>query len=270
MVRPFIIGLLTSCLYTAHSQQLNLSTPSDSALFYYYEGWRQVMDEGNYSQSEIAYRKMMDFDPDFLVGLSLLGRITKDVTERQQIEKQLAKRKGELNGDERILLNTFIEFVKLTNQRELNPEGAKLLMESTFKSGEQNLVQLVHRYPDEIYYKAEYIEVLHHNHGPQTALDSLYKLASVKQQNIPFLLGYAASLEAEAGNFEDALKKVDLLFEIIGEQSPKPFVVQGDIYYKMGNFDVAIDCLNKAIKLDPENLDAQRLMTKINNELNKK
>ena len=77
-------------------------------------------------------------------------------------------------------------------------------------------------------------------------------------------------MEAEAGNFEDALKKVDLLFEIIGEQSPKPFVVQGDIYYKMGNFDVAIDCLNKAIKLDPENLDAQRLMTKINNELNKK
>ena len=169
MSRFLIIALLLGSLHTAHSQQLKLSTTSDSALFYYYEGWRQVMDVGNYSNSEIAYRKMMKHDPDFLIGLSLLGRITKDLTERQEIEKQLDKRKGEVNGDERILLNTFIELVKLTNQRELNPEGAKLLMESTFKSGEQNLVQLVHRYPDEIYYKAEYIEVLHHNYGAQNS-----------------------------------------------------------------------------------------------------
>lgn len=259
-----------SCLLTAHAQQLKLSTASDSALHYYYEGWRQVMDEGNYSNSEIAYRKMLKFDPDFLIGLSLLGRITKDFTERQEIEKQLEKRKEEVQGDERILLNIFVELVKLTNQRELNPKGAKLFMESTFKSGEQNLVQLVHRYPDEICYKAEYIEVLHHNRGPQAALDSLYKLASLKQQNLPFLLGYAASLEAETGHYENALNKADLLSTIMDEQSPKPFVVRGDIYYKMGNFDKANDSVNKALKLDPENVDAKRLKTKVNDELNKK
>lgn len=264
-----IVFLLVS-LHTAQAQQLKLSTSSDSAMHYYHEGWRQVMDVGNYSQSEIAYRKMMDFDPDFLIGLSLLGRITKDLTERQQIEKQLAKRKGELNGDERILLNTFIELVKLTNLRESNPDDAKLQMERAFKTGEQNLGHLVHRYPDEIYYKAEYIEVLHHNHGPQTALDTLYTLASYKQQNKPFLLGYAASLEAEAGHYEKALSKADLLSTIMDKQSPKPFVVHGDIYYKMGNFDEASDCVKKALKLDPGNLDAQRLMAKVNNELNKK
>ncbi len=245
-------------------QQLNLSTPSDSAIYYYYEGWHQVMDVGDYTASEKAYRKMMEHDRDFLVGLSLLGRITRDLAERELIERTLLERKDELSGDERLLLDNYIELVKLTNLRETNPDKAKAQLTRAFQSGEKNLRVLVHRYPNEIYYKAEYIEVLHRNYGAQAALDSLYHIATTEQQEEPFLLGYTANMEAEAGNFDKALSKAKELSEkIVDEQSPKPHVVFGDIYFKMGNFDKAQEYITVALQLDPGNIDAQRLEKRI-------
>lgn len=254
----------------AFSQQLKLTTSSDSALYYYYEGWRQVMDEGNYTESEVAYRKMMSFDKDFLVGLSLLGRITRDLKERQDIEQALVKRKKEVDGDEQRLLRNYIELVKLTNLREIDPDEAVIQMEKVFQSAEENLRPLVHRYRDEIYYMAEYIEVLHHNHGPQLALDSLYHLANTQQRQEPFILGYAASMEAEAGNFTKALEQATALSnKMVNTQSPKPYVVYSDIYFKMGNYERAQEYIQSALGLDAGNLDAQRLERKIIDRLNK-
>lgn len=254
----------------AGAQHLSLSTSSDSAMYYYYEGWRQVMDVANYTQSEVAYRKMMDHDPNFLVGLSLLGRITRDLNERKEIENRLEQKKSSIHGDERLLLDNYIELVKLTNLRSTDSATAKIQIEKTFNSSELNLRIIAHRYPDEIYYLAEYIEVLHHNHGPQQALDTLYSLASVQQQNVPFLLGYAANMEAEAGNFKNALLKAKALSEKIEDkQSPKLHVVYGDIYFKMGNFEKAHDYIENALKLDPGNIDAQRLEKKISKQLKK-
>ena len=270
MLRVSLIILVLSGSIIAYPQKLKLSTPSDSALYFYYEGWRQVMDEGNYSKAEMAYRQMMKHDPDFLIGLSLLGRITKDLNERQQIELHLLNHKDEVGGDERILLNTFIDLVKLTNQRETNPGEAPRQMESIFKTGEQSLLYLVHHYPEEVYYKAEYIEVLHRNHGPQTALDSLYALVSQDQQTLPFLLGYAANLQAEIGQFTDALNKAEKLQQIMDTQSPKPYVVYSNIYFKMGKLETALEWATKALTFDPENIDAQRMMAKVKLELTKR
>lgn len=263
--RPLLLlFVMVALTQKAGAQQLTLSTSSDSSMYYYFEGWRQVMDVGNYTASEIAYRKMMTFDKNFLVGLSLLGRITRDLSERQEIEQTLDKRKTELKGDERLLLDNYIGLVKLTNLGETDSAAAKVQAQTAFKTNESNLVILVHRYPDEIYYKAEYIEVLHHNYGPQRALDSLYSLASPIQRNEPFLLGYAAHMEAEAGNFENALTKAQELAKRIGnKKSPKPDVVYSDIYFKMGKFDKAKSHIEKALKLDPGNIDAQRLEKQI-------
>ncbi len=260
----FSLALMSAVAQTGFSQRLHLSTPSDSAVHYYYEGWRQVMDEGNYTASETAYRKMMSYDTGFLVGLSLLGRITRDLGERQRIERILVQRKQEVTDDERLLLDNYIELVKLTNLRETDTLAAKEQLKKAFKSNEANLRVIVHRYPDEIYYKAEYIEVLHRNHGAQPALDTLYKIANTTQQNEPFLLGYAANMEAEAGNYKNALAKARSLDKKINDKrSPKPHVVYGDIYYKMGNFEKARHAIEMALKLDPGNIDAQRLEKKI-------
>jgi tetratricopeptide (TPR) repeat protein len=251
----------------AVSQKLTLSTHSDSAAYYYHMGWQQVMDAGNYTASEAAYRKMMTFDSDFLLGLSLLARITRDLNERQYMQLQLEARRYELIGDERLLLDNYIALVKLTNLRATDPQAAKIQLENVFKANELNLKTIVHSYPDEIYYKAEYIEVLHHNHGVQRALDSLYQLATPSQQNESFLLGYAASMEAEAGNFGIALSKAKQLeIQIKDKQSPKPYVVYGDIYLKQGNYKKANYYIEQALKRDLANIDAQRLKEKIKNE----
>ena len=221
------------------------------------------MDVGNFTASELAYRKMMVHDPNFLVGLTLLGRITKDLKERQQIEQQLERRRNEIIGDEKLLLNTFIALVNLTNLRETDPEEAKAKSETLFQGIEDTLAGLVHLYPDEVYYKAEYIEVLHRNHGQQIALDSLYNLASLAQQKKPFLLGYAANMEAEAGHFEKALTLAKELSIKTSVHSPKPHTIYSDIYFKMGNFEKAHDYIQKALKLDSGNIDALRLNKKI-------
>ncbi len=260
----FITICLCFIARNGYSQRLPLATQSDSAKYYYHEGWRQVMDAGNYTASEAAYRKMMMFDQRFLVGLSLVARITHDLTERQLIEDLLEERKTELNGDERLLLDNYIELVKLTNLRETDPETAKRQASVTLKANETNLKIIVHRYPDEIYYKAEYIEVIHYNYGAQQALDSLYQLATTSQQNEPFLLGYAAQLEAETGNFENALGKArQLSKQSRDKNSPKPYVVYSYIYLRQGNFKKARQNVDRALKRDPGNIDAQRLKKSI-------
>lgn len=224
------------------------------------------MDEADYTASEKAYRKMMTFDSDFLVGLSLLGRITRNLDERIEIEKKLDTEKEKIAGDERLLLDNYIELVRLTNLRETNPDAVKPQLVKAFQVSEQNLRRIVHRYPDEIYYKAEYIEVLHRNYGPVVALDSLAILGRVDQLQRPFLVGYAANMEAEAGDYRAALKKAKTLEKKFrGTQSPKPYVVYGDIYFKMGNFEEAKKYISKALSLDPGNIDAQRLDKKLSN-----
>jgi tetratricopeptide (TPR) repeat protein len=265
-----LFASLTFCCNNLAAQRLSLSTQSDSAIYYYYEGWRQVMDEGDYTASEKMYRKMMTFDPDFLVGLSLLGRITRSLNERQEIEQTLETRKQEVQSDERLLLDNYIGLVKVTNLREVDPEKAKDQLQIAFATSEKNLKIIVRKYPDEIYYRAEYIEVLQHNYGPRQALDTLYHLLSPQQQNEPFLLGYAANMEAESGNYKVALLKADLLAaNFKDKQSPKPYVVYGDIYFKMKKYKKADKFIQQGLKLDPGNIDAQRLENKIEKAKNR-
>lgn len=221
------------------------------------------MDEGNYTASERAYRKMMEFDSSFLVGLSLLGRITSDLNERKAIEATLYDRRGDVSGDENLLLDNYISLVKLTNLRETNPTVAKEVLQAIFKRNELNLRRIVHTYPDEIYYKSEYVEVIHRNYGAAAALDTLSQLASVEQQRSPFLLGYSAHMEAELGNFESALKKADQLSQLFNHGSAKPLVVLGDIYFQMGDRIKAGQYIDQALAIDPGNIDAKRLKSRI-------
>lgn len=262
--------VLVAINISAFAQKMTLSTSSDSAIFYYYEGWRQVMDEGNYTASELAYRKMAQFDPNFLVGLSLLGRITRDLNERLEIEKRLENLKGEVSGDEQLLLNNYIELVKLTNLRETNPGQTENQLKRAFELGERNLRNIVAKYPDDIYYKSEYIEVLHRNYGARAAIDSLYKVASDSQQQNSFMLGYAIHLHAELGEFKLAQEKLSKLqAQFQNRISPKPHAVAADLYFKMGRSKDAETAVDVALSIDPGNIDAQRLKKRISAQLEK-
>ena len=95
-------------------------------------------------------------------------------------------------------------------------------------------------------------------------MDSLRTLASDNELENPFLLGYAAVMEAELGMFDKALQKAQRLQIILEDQRvPKPHAVFAAIYLKMGKKEEARIAVENALKIDAGNIDAQRLKVEI-------
>lgn len=237
---------------------------SNNALVHYRQGWVRIMDEGRYGAAEDSYRDALEIDPDFLVGKSVLARLTLDLQERLKLQEELEKEKVKINGDERLVLDVYLALVRYTNLRDLQSAKSRNALTQALELGEKNLRILVHKYPMEVYLKAEYLEFLHSAYGPQRTLDSLSVLTSDTQKNNPFLLGFSAGMYAELGAFELALQQANHLTGIVNDTtSPKPFVVLADVYLKMDSLKLAQRNVAKAVTLDPRNLDASRLKTKI-------
>lgn len=244
------------------------SISNDSALHYYELGWKQIMDEGNYGPAEISYRKVLEHDPDFLLGKSVLGRLTLDLEERLRIEKEVQDQKENVSGDERSILEVYHTLVKFTNAREQKSPETKTILREAFPLALKNLGEIAHKYPDEIYMKAEYIEFLHSRYGPRNTLDSLRVLTTEAQKDNFFLLGYSASMQAEMDNFEVALQQAGRLKKLTKDTLvPKPYAVFADIYFQMDSLKLAKVNVDLATKLDPRNLDASRLKVKIDQKL---
>ena len=237
---------------------------SDSALFYYELGWKQIMDEGNYGPAEQSYRKVLEHDPNFLIGKNVLGRLTLNTEERLRIQAETEAEKNRITGDERLILDVYAALVEYTNARELKSARLQEIRKKTFKIAEENLRTIVQKYPEQIYMKAEYIEFLHAAYGPKRALDSLEILTTAAQKKNPFVLGYAASMHSEIGNFQKALQMATELMHAMQKKNvPKPFVVMADVYYRMDSLQLAKENVDKAVILDPRNLDASRLKVQI-------
>jgi tetratricopeptide (TPR) repeat protein len=244
---------------------------SDSALYYYELGWKQIMDEGNYGPAEISYRNALEHDANFLIGKAVLGRLTLDLEERLQIQKELEDDKDAITGDERLIFDVYAALVNFTNARAQKSSDTKKILRKAFRLAEENLGEVTRKYPNEIYMKAEYIEFLHARYGPRNTLDSLKVLTTEVQKENPFLLGFAASMNAEMDNFEVALEQAHRLKEITTDaRIPKPYAVLADVYFQMDSLELAKTNANIAHKLDPRNLDASRLKEKIEKKLSDK
>ncbi|NER12259.1 hypothetical protein GWK08_02285 [Leptobacterium flavescens] len=259
---------LFSCSGEKKNNRLNYSTSSDTAMEYYNLGWQQIMDEGRYGQAEQSYRKALQADPSFLIGQSVLARLTTDLNERLELYKNLEEKKENISGDERQVLDVYIALTKFTNLREQKDPKAGDALQQALTLAEKNLRQIVHKYPEEVYLKAEYLEVLHSVHGAEASLDTLARIVSKEQQDNPFILGYRAGMQAETGNFSEALGMAARLRELVGDSKlPKPDAVYADIYFKMDSLRKAKMHADRAYRLDPRNLDASRLKTRIDTKL---
>ncbi len=265
-----VVFMMLGCqkIETDRSGRIAYSTDSDSTLFYYQKGWQQIMDEGHYGPAEASYRKALSFDINFLVGRSVLARLTTDLDERLQLYQELETHKQKIKGDERRVLDVYIGLTRFTNLREQESEKAAEVLNEVLALAEANFRKVVHRYPNEIYLKSEYIEILHSRYGPERSLDTLEALTTAAQKDNPFLLGYAASLHAEMGDFDAALQKAERLDALIDDpQIPKSHAVFADIYFKMDSLKIAKKYADQAVQLDPRNLDASRQKTAIDQKL---
>ena len=262
----FLFTLLLLCLSCDSSgdKELAYSTSSEKALEAFRKGWVQIMDEGRYGAAEDSYRNVLEYDPDFLVGKSVLARLTLDLEERLAFEKELFDKKNEVQGDERMVLDVYRALVRYTNLRDQGaPQAGKVLNEA-LQTAENNLRYIVHKYPKETYLKAEYIEFLHSRYGAKQALDSLATLLLPAQKMNPFMMGVSAGMHAELDEFDIAIKQANALEEIINDSTqPKPYVVYAYIYLQKRDFQLAKINADKANELDPLNLDASRIKERI-------
>jgi len=246
-----------------NNTHLEYST-SENALKHYRKGWIRIMDEGHYGDAEVSYRRALELDSTFLVGKSVLARLTLDLNERIQLYQELQKKKGNIYGDERLVLDVYTALVYYTNLRDQGASETKIALQEALKIGEENLRKIIHKYPEEVYLKAEYFEILHSIYGPRQALDSLHMLSTISQKENPFLLGFAASMHAELGDYGLAMKKANRLLEVVNDSMlPKTYAVLADIYFKMGSLKIAKSNADRATKIDFRNLDASRLKKKI-------
>ncbi len=254
-----VIISVISCQQSHTTRAFDYGTKSDSALYYFDLGWEQIMDKGEWTNAETSFRKSVAFDPDFLIGKSLVGRITQNLDERIQLKQELESQKNTATSEERLLLDVYLLNIDIMNMRnQATPEEAQAITQKFQSLSEVNFRKFVHMFPEESYVKAEYIEVLRSVYGAKPALDSLKSLVSETQKNIPFFASYSASLETELGNFEQALVQAKQLKKITPQTSPSPEVLFAEIYFKMDSLMLAKRHIERALQIDPNHIIAQR------------
>ncbi|MCC1484529.1 hypothetical protein [Winogradskyella immobilis] len=259
------IVLFSSCNSSDQSiKDFDYGTESDSSRIYYKKGWEEIMDNGRWTLSETYFRKAMTFDADFLIGKSLVGRITQNLDERLKIFEELEASKSKLKHNERLIFDIFLSGIHRMNNRDQNIRSSSEDITNHMNLSEINFRTFVHKYPEESYIKAEYIEILHARHGAKTALDSMAVLANQHQKQLPFYITYGALLKAELKDYRTAISDLD----IIDDSLPaKPYTL-ASIYYKMDSLNLAKQYIDKAIHMDKNHLIAQGLKTIIDKRLN--
>ncbi len=265
-MKYLLLLYISIALYSCDSPEppnFELSATS-KALEHYKQGWVQIMDEGHYAKAEASYQKALAYDPDFLIGKSVLARLTLDLKERLAMYKEIQAQKHKTDGDERLVLDVYTALVNYTNLRDQKSSDADLALQKALVIAENNLRKIVHKYPDEIYLKAEYIEILNSLYGAKQALDSLDVLTTAAQKDNPFLLGFSASRHAELKVFDIAIQQANRLKIVVNDSAvPKTYAILADVYFQMGNLKLAKSNADSANKLDGKNLDASRLKRKI-------
>lgn len=263
-----LLGLLafscTSDLPPVEVAPLSYSTGSDSTRYYYNLGWQQILDEGYYGPAEVSYRKALSFDTSFLLGQSVLARLTLDTAERSSLYESIKNGRSLLQGAEGQLLDVFTALTDYTIIRAENPEAAKAKRAGVLRLAEETLREIRRQNPNITYIESEYIEFLHANHGAALALDSLVIFRQESERDNPFLAGYKAQLLAELGRFDEALpiaRDLETYYELL--QVPKPAVVFAHLYLGMDSLNTAKYYIDQAVALDDRNLEATRLQTRI-------
>ncbi len=262
MSKRFVL-LITLSLFFLQSkaQLLPISTESDSARYYYYLGWKQIMDYGDYTKAERSYRKAVSFDPNFVLGQSLVGRISPDINERYRLLEQINEKKHLISEDEQLVADVSIKLIEFVNAREeMDTAKTAQKLGIALQTGIKNFGIIGQKYPDEIYFISEYFEVMNYLYGPEKTLDTLKRYNASCTNPAPFLIGYESTLEADLGNYDSALELAFKLKKCFKNQKvPKPYAVLGDIYLKKGDLENANKYIRKALAIDPGNRAVQRL-----------
>ena len=243
----------------SYAQDFDFGTESQKALEYYHLAWKQILDLGEWTNAEESFRKSVQIDPDFLLAWSQVGRISNDPEERKFIFEMLNKKKSQLNGFQKELLETYMGSLEIIDLKDrglpVHPNLGKAFLAKLYQSSQSFLKE----YPDETYIEAEYIEAIHSIYGAKSALDSLAKRNLLDKS--PFFISYRAMLQAETNNFVEAHKSLKILEEGFGSsQRPALSYTKAYINKEEGKLEEAEISLKECLKLDPKHTLAKRML----------
>ena len=259
------IVLTISCSYNPAQQapgdnktNFDFGTDSDSAFHYYELGWSEILDYGRWSSSEEAFRNAVKHDPGFILGWSLVGRISSNKEERVTILEHLDSRSNELNEYEQILLDIYSGNIERMNLRETGLQHDQSSGRDHMKIKEDQFRKFLSAYPNVSSALMEYIEILHANHGPKVALDTLVAQDAQLRMTHPFFIRYQSLLEAELGHIESAIQLAEEFEEVVNDSlTPEMYVLRGNLYEAMDNIEMAQIQYSLATSLDSSHLIAQ-------------
>ena len=226
------------------------------------------MDFGLWTEAERSFRKAVEIDPDFIIGKSLVARISASLEERQELQREIESRSAEVDAAGRLILEVFLRNIQAMNLRD---QGRPPSVE--FNNGREalaisNFGAFLDKYPDDTYIMAEYVEWLHRVEGAQTALIAIRQNLTANQRKVPFFVRYAASLNAELGNYDEALAQASGFQTMLDNPGmPEQYVLYAEIYHGLGRLDDARQNVDKALELDPGHLIASGLRSRIHAEL---
>ncbi len=259
-----IIVIIISCTPAASIESFDYGTQNEDARAYFLKGWEEILDNGRWSVSEMAFRKAAELDPDWLLGKSMVARITQNLEERQEILQYLEQNLDKANPDERMLLDVNIQSHIAANNRDQGIANSPEFNKRRRELAELNFGTFAHKYPEDDYFKAEYIEFLNLNHGAQTALDSIKHLANARQQNLGFYISFAASLELELGNIDNAEELSAKLDRTLTEPSYlSPKVLKAQILMAKDSIDEAFTLINKVVASDSKHIIAKGMQQRL-------
>lgn len=270
-----LVGLLTSLyLFSAcdnslqHMAAFDYGTESDSARYYFLKGWEEILDNGRWTASEAAFRKAITFDPDWLLGKSLVGRISHDTEEKQVILQDIQLGLHEAGPDERLLIEVNLLSIGASINRDRGIPNTPEFNQRRREQAEQSFGAFARKYPQDDYFKAEYIEFLHANHGAQVALDSISVLANSKQKKLPFYISYAAMMHLELNQPDEATVLLDSLKNTsTNEALPATLVLEAQILESKGQLAEAEKLINRVVASDSNHLIAVGLQARIEQAL---
>lgn len=250
----FFISLcaLLSCTNQAVEQSEPVhfySTESDSTVHYYLLGWHQILNQGFYGPAEVSYRKALSYDSSFLLCQSVLARLTEDLEERQSFYDHIQPQSNQVEGLEGDLLKVFLSLMQYTLIREKDPDQATTMRP---------------QHPNIDYIESECVEFIHATQGATAALDSMAVFRKDRVISNPFLDGYQAVLLTELERYEEALEIAESLARTDqGEAIPRPDVVMAHVHFGWGKLHEARMHVDRAVEMDPRNLEATRLQSRI-------
>lgn len=226
------------------------------------------MDYGLWAEAERSFRRAAQADANFIISKSLVARISTDLSERLELQREIEARIGEVDADGRLLLDVFLLNIQGMNDRDQGLKPGDDFNKRRQAIAIENFGRFLHKYPDDVYIMAEYVEWVHRVEGPAAALATIENDLTETQKIAPFFLRYAASLTAETGKYSEALAQAGEFEALLSNPGyPEQYVLYAEIFQRMGRLEDAGRSIARAVELDPRHIIAVGLQSQIQDGL---